>query len=76
MILLYENNFMQHPENLIRMHWLGCYVIQQVTETGVAWLETLTVEVFEGMVNGSQKNYIETTNSVCNNLGCAKTLVL
>jgi hypothetical protein len=29
-------------------------VIQQPTETGVAWLETLNGEVFEGMVNGSR----------------------
>jgi len=38
------------------MHWLGPYVIQQLTETGVAWLETLNGEVLEGMVNGSRLN--------------------
>jgi hypothetical protein len=36
------------------MHWLGPYVIQQITEMGVARLETLNGKVLEGMVNGSR----------------------
>ena len=36
------------------MHYLVPYVSQQLTETGVARLETLNGEVLEGMVNGSQ----------------------
>jgi hypothetical protein len=35
LVLLYDNKFMQHPGKF-RMHWLGPYVIQQVTKTGVA----------------------------------------
>jgi hypothetical protein len=35
------------------MHWLVPYVIQHVTKTCVARLETLNGEVLEGMVNGS-----------------------
>jgi hypothetical protein len=52
LVLLYDNKFMQHPGKFI-MHWLGPYVIQQVTEIGVVRLETLNGEVFGGMVNGS-----------------------
>jgi hypothetical protein len=47
------------------MHWLGPYVIQHVTETGVAQLETLNGEVFGGMVNGSRlKLYRDDRQSV------------
>jgi hypothetical protein len=35
------------------MHWLGPYVIQQITETGVARLGTLDGHVLEGMVKKS-----------------------
>jgi hypothetical protein len=34
------------------MHWLGPYVIQNVTKAGVARLETLNGEVLGGMYNG------------------------
>jgi hypothetical protein len=53
MVLLYDNKFMQHL-GTFRMHWLGPYVIQHITETGVSQLETLDGEVMEEMVNGSQ----------------------
>jgi len=36
------------------MHWLGPYVIQQLTETGVVQLQTTNGEVWEGMVNVSR----------------------
>jgi hypothetical protein len=55
---------MQHPGKF-RMHWLGPYVIQQVTETGVVWLETLNGEVFEGMVNGSWLKLYRDGPTVC-----------
>jgi hypothetical protein len=35
LVLIYDNKFMQHPWKF-RMHWLGPYVIQHVTEIGVA----------------------------------------
>jgi hypothetical protein len=35
------------------MHWLGPYVIKEVTKEGVAQLETLNGEVLRGLVNGS-----------------------
>jgi hypothetical protein len=35
LVLLYDNKYMQHPGKF-RMHWLGPYVIQQLTEIGVA----------------------------------------
>jgi hypothetical protein len=47
LVLLYENKFMQHNRNS-RKHWLD-----QMTEIGVAQLETLNGELLGGMVNGS-----------------------
>jgi hypothetical protein len=44
LVLLYDNKFMQHLGKF-KMHWLGPYVIQHVTEIGVAQLETLNGEV-------------------------------
>jgi hypothetical protein len=35
LVLLYDNKFMQHPGKF-RMQWSGPYVIQHITETGVA----------------------------------------
>jgi hypothetical protein len=47
------------------MHWLGTYVIQQITETSVAWLETLDGKILKGMVNESQmKIYRDSLQSV------------
>jgi len=57
-------------------------VIQQLTEIGVVWLETLNGKVLEGMVNGSRLNSIETTDILRSNLGyvkkkgCSSTKVL
>jgi hypothetical protein len=36
------------------MHWLGPYVIQGVTEVGVAQLETLNGVALKGRVNDSR----------------------
>jgi hypothetical protein len=64
LVLLYDSNFMHHPRKF-SMHWLGPYMIHQVTETGVTQLETLNGEVFEGMVNGNRlKLYIDSRQSV------------
>jgi hypothetical protein len=52
LVLLYDRKYLQHPEKFC-MHWLGPYVIQQITNTGAAWSRTLDGEVLEGMVNGS-----------------------
>jgi hypothetical protein len=53
LVLLYDSKFMQHPRKF-RMHWLGRYAIQNVTETSVVQFETLNGEVFGGMVNEIQ----------------------
>jgi hypothetical protein len=55
LVLLYHNKLMQHPGKF-KMHWLGPYVIKQVTKACVAQLETLDGEVLGGMVNGSRLN--------------------
>jgi hypothetical protein len=53
LVLLYDNKSMQH-QGKFQVHLLGPYVIQHVTEEGVAQLETLNGEVLGGMVNGSR----------------------
>jgi hypothetical protein len=52
LVLLYDNKYLQHPGKF-HMHWLGSYVIQQITKTGVVWLGTLDGQILDGMVNGS-----------------------
>ena len=57
LVLLYDSKYLQHTGKFF-MHWLGPYVIQQITETDVAWLETLNGQLLERMVKGSQlKHY-------------------
>jgi hypothetical protein len=58
LVLLYDNKFMQHPGKF-RMHWLGPYVIKEVTEAGVAQLETLNGEALKGHVNESRLKLYE-----------------
>jgi hypothetical protein len=50
LVLLYDRKFMQHPGKLC-MHWLGPYVIKEVTEEGVVQLEILKEEALKGRVN-------------------------
>ena len=51
-MLLYDSKFDKFPGNL-RMHWLGPYVIKEITDGGVVQLVKLNGELFPGKVNGS-----------------------
>ena len=53
LVLVYDNKFIKNLGKF-RMHWLGPYEIDYVTEGGDAQLNTLNGEWKEGLVNGSQ----------------------
>ena len=52
LVLLYDNKFEKFPGNL-RMHWLGPYVVQEVTDGGAVQLAKLNGDPFPGTVSGS-----------------------
>jgi len=45
LILLYDSTFNKFPENFI-MHWLGPYVIKEITDSGVVQLVKLNGDPF------------------------------
>jgi len=52
LILLYENNFFQHPGKF-RMHWLGPYEVNTITDGGSVQLKDLVGIELKGMINES-----------------------
>jgi len=52
LVLLYDKKFEKFPGKL-RMHWLGQYVIKEVTNGGVVQHSKLNGEPFHRRVNGS-----------------------
>eukprot|EP00253_Pinus_taeda_P029266 PITA_29266 len=52
LVLLYDSKFEKVPGKLC-MHWLGPYVIKEVTDGGVVPLAKLNGDPFSGRVNGS-----------------------
>lgn len=54
-VLLYDNKFENFPGKF-QMHWLGPYVIKDITDGGGVQLVKLNGEPFLGKVNGSQLN--------------------
>ena len=58
LVLLYDGKFDKCLGKL-RMHWLGPYVVKEVTEGGIVQLVKLNGEPVPGKVNGSRiKPYI------------------
>jgi hypothetical protein len=53
MVLVYDSKFTKHPGKF-RTHWLGPYEVVNVTEGGVAQLNTLNGEWKEHLVKGSR----------------------
>jgi hypothetical protein len=53
LVLLYDNKFFQHPGKF-RMHWLGPYEVQHVTDGGSVRLKDLAGIELKGMINGSR----------------------
>jgi hypothetical protein len=52
-VLLYENNFFQHPGKF-KMHWLGPYEVKTVTHGGCIQLKDLGGIELKGMINDIQ----------------------
>lgn len=52
LVSLYDSKFDKFPGKL-RIHWIGPYVIKDITDGGVVQLVKLTGEVFPRKVNGS-----------------------
>lgn len=52
LVLLYDSKFEKFPGKLC-MHWLGPYVVKEVTDGGVVQLAKLNGDSFLGRVNGS-----------------------
>eukprot|EP00253_Pinus_taeda_P010484 PITA_10484 len=52
LVLLYDSKFEKFPGKLF-MHWLGPYVIKEVTDGGTVQLAKLNKDPFPGRVNGS-----------------------
>ena len=53
LVFLYDSKLFPHPRKL-RMHWLGPYMVKEVTDRGVVQLVKLNGEPFPGKVNGSR----------------------
>ena len=52
LVLLYDNNFKKFSGKL-QMHWMGPYVIKEITDGGAVQLVKLNGELFPRKVNGS-----------------------
>jgi len=53
LVLLYDRNFLKHPSKF-QTHWLGPFVITQVTATGAIQWEKLHGEPHGSLFNGSR----------------------
>jgi hypothetical protein len=53
LVLLYDSTYLYHPGKFF-MHWLGSYVIKQITKTGVAHFGNLDGQILDRMVNGNR----------------------
>ena len=55
LVLLYDNKFDKFPGKF-RIHWLGPYVIEEISNGGAVQLVKLNEYPFQGKVNGSRLN--------------------
>ena len=53
LVLLYDSKFTKFPGKF-QMHWLGPYVIKEITDGGAVQLVKLNGKPFTGKVNGSR----------------------
>ena len=53
LVLIYDNKFDKFPRKF-QMHWLGPYVIKEITDGGAVQLVQLNGDPFPGKVNGSR----------------------
>ena len=54
-MLLYDSKFVKFPGKF-KMHWLGPYQVQQVTNGGAVQLNKLNGEILPMLINGSRLN--------------------
>ena len=58
LVLLYDSKFTKFPGKF-QMHWVGPYIIKEITDRGIVQLTKLNGEHFLGRVNGIRlKPYI------------------
>ena len=53
LVIMYDNKFFKHPGN-IGTHWLGPYVVKEITDEGVVNLEKLDGMEVKKLINGSR----------------------
>ena len=53
LVLVYDSKFVKFPRKL-KIHWLGPYVIKEITDGGAVQLMKLNGELFPRKVNGSR----------------------
>lgn len=53
LVLLYDSKFTKFPKNF-QMHWLGPYVVKEITDGDVVQLANLNGELLSSRFNGSQ----------------------
>lgn len=53
LVLIYDSKFTKFAGKF-QMHWLGPYVVEEITDGGVVQLTKLNGELFPDKVNGSQ----------------------
>lgn len=53
LVLLYGNKLTKLPGKF-QMHWLGSYVVKEITDGAVVQLAEMNGELFPGRVNGSR----------------------
>ena len=65
LVLLYDSKFLKHPSKL-RTHWLGSYIVSQITEGRAMQLKKLDGTPFKGLVNGSRLNPYHDSRNIVN----------
>jgi hypothetical protein len=53
LVILYDSRYLQHPGKF-KMHWLGPYQVESITNGGVVQLKYLVEMNIKGLVNGSR----------------------
>jgi len=53
LVLMYDRKFTKFPGKL-QMHWLGPYIIKEITNGAAVQLMKLNMELFLGRIDGSQ----------------------
>jgi len=55
LVMLYDSKFTKFLRKF-QMHWLGPYIVKEITNGGAGQITKINGELFPGRVNGSQLN--------------------